>query len=501
MNSSEKNKIPEKKLIENSKTTKYYITTNNVIMDEIQELLTDQDLIKKELIGEDENYYTLEIIFPEEITQKKTDIKFLLLISKQYPTIEPELYCLTVFSHPHLCDGRNLINNIINGEWANKKYPIESIINKIPKFIIKHIETKSDSNKIGKYILNKIYKINFLKKLPIFLHFITNENKILTISDISLCIYLLDKNIGFCILSFYIDIKDIIKVNPNPKKNKIEIKYKSSLNNKIKKFNINTANVETINAILNEKMKIYQQKTGKLPNIDINKVEKEIEVKEIEQKNNEINLEKKLYLMSLYQKAVEYYSAINNPKFIEINHKIHKLLENTKLENTSKDINIDKKVEEKIINDKIANVKKEDNKNILNNAMQENKNKIEIKKEYNPIINNNIQNNKKEDKEEKKIVEKKEEIKNEIVEKKEDKKTEDKKEDNKKIENKQNDKKEKIEEKNNQKLNKDNKKEENKEENKDNKGEKASLRLKIDEGEIGTLDVGDEEEEEEEDEK
>ena len=40
MNSSEKNKIPEKKLIENSKTTKYYITTNNVIMDEIQELLT-----------------------------------------------------------------------------------------------------------------------------------------------------------------------------------------------------------------------------------------------------------------------------------------------------------------------------------------------------------------------------------------------------------------------------------------------------------------------------
>ena len=130
--------------------------------------------------------------------------------------------------------------------------------------------------------------------------------------------------------------------------NKIEIKYKISLNNKIKKFNINTANVETINAILNEKMKIYQQKTGKLPNIDINKVEKEIEVKEIEQKNNEINLEKKLYLMSLYQKAVEYYSAINNPKFIEINHKIHKLLENTQLEYTSKDINIDKKVEEKI---------------------------------------------------------------------------------------------------------------------------------------------------------
>ena len=491
MNSSEKNKIPEKKLIENSKTTKYYITTNNVIMDEIQELLTDQDLIKKELIGEDENYYTLEIIFPEEITQKKTDIKFLLLISKQYPTIEPELYCLTVFSHPHLCDGRNLINNIINGDWANKKYPIESIINKIPKFIIKHIETKSDSTKIGKYILNKIYKINFLKKLPIFLHFITNENKILTISDISLCIYLLDKNIGFCTLSFYIDIKDIIKVNPNPKKNKIEIKYKSSLNNKIKKFNINTANVETINAILNEKMKIYQQKTGKLPNIDINNVEKEIEEKEIEQKDNEINLEKKLYLMSLYQKAVEYYSAINNPKFIEINHKIHKLLENTQLENTSKDINIDKKVEEKI------NVKKDDNKNILNNAMQENKNKIEIKKEENPV-HNNIQNNKKEDKEEKKIVEKKEEMKNEIVEKKEDKKTEDKKEDNKKIENKQNDKKEKIEEKNNQKLNKDNKKEENKEENKDNKGEKASLRLKIDKGEIGTLDVGDEEEEEEE---
>jgi ubiquitin-protein ligase len=63
-----------------------------------------------------------------------------MIINKDYPNKDPELYCLTVFPHPHLCDGRNLLNDIINGEWNKKKLPLETLINKIPNFIIKYNE-------------------------------------------------------------------------------------------------------------------------------------------------------------------------------------------------------------------------------------------------------------------------------------------------------------------------------------------------------------------------
>ena len=485
MNSSEKNQKPEKKKDEKSKNTKYYIGTNNLVMNEIQELLTDQEMIKKSLIEQDDDDYALELIFPKEITQKNNEIKFLLQINKDYPNIEPELYCLTVFCHPHLCDGRNLTKNIINGEWSNKKYPLESIINKIPKFIIKYNEIKNEPIEVGKFILNKYYKINFLKNLPVFFHLIAKENKILTISDISVCLYKLDKKIGFCKLSFYVDIQDIIEVNLNSNKKSITIKY--TLNNKNKKININDSNFETINRILSEKMKIYHKKSGKLPDIDIKKVEKEIEEKENELKKDNKNVEKNLYLMSLYQNAVEYYSAINNPKFIEITHKIHKLLENTQFNISSE------------------KAKDELNDNLKNNINNEEKN----------ISNNNlIQENKKEEKKEK--TEKKKDLINKIKsddkEKKDknedkDKKSEIKKEKKIKIELKKEDGKKdnKTEEKKGKEINNEikneNGKQIKKEEKKEGDNKKASLRLKIDEGELGTLDVGDEEEEEEEDEK
>ena len=41
--------------------------------------------------------------------------------------------------------------------------------------------------------MKKIYKINFIKELPIFFHDKLNNKKILTISDITLCFYDLDK--------------------------------------------------------------------------------------------------------------------------------------------------------------------------------------------------------------------------------------------------------------------------------------------------------------------
>ena len=458
----------------NKKNENVIIISKDPIYNEIQEILTDQEMIKKKLLDQNELSYNLELIFPGELILQKHNVNFLLIIPKNYPKTEPELYCLTVFSHPHLCDGRNLINDIFNKEWTYDNIPIDVIINRIPKFIIKNSEYNNKSLILGKYMMSHLYPISLLKNLPIFFHLIPENNNIITIGDISLCLYELEKENNFknCKLISFINIKDIIEIQTKQKTNLILIKYKCDKTTK--KLNINSQNVETIENILKEKMKIYKKKKGKLPDIDIKYLEKEIAQKEKEllnKENGEKNIvmykEKCLRLMDLYQQSIEYYSAVNDPKFMDINIKIRKLIESNKLTSNS-DNEIKDNDKEQIIKEEKENIsiKNEDNKIKNNNETI----KIEEKKDINIIK-----------KEEKKDINKKEIINNKINEKKEEKEKEKKKEETKK-EKKEENKKVVIKE------NKDKK----------DKDDNNSLRLKIDEGEINTLDVGEDEEEEEE---
>ena len=132
------NNQKEKENIENMKEQNV-VPNNDPVFNEIQEILMDQEMIQKKLIESNEENYKLELIFPSELILKQFNVKFLLIIPKSYPKQEPELYCITIFTHPHICDGRNLINDIINREWTyENNIPIDFIINKIPKFIIKY---------------------------------------------------------------------------------------------------------------------------------------------------------------------------------------------------------------------------------------------------------------------------------------------------------------------------------------------------------------------------
>ena len=448
------------------------ILTKDPLYNEIQEILMDQEMIQKKLLKQSEISYNLEIIFPGELILKKYNVNFLLIIPKNYPKQEPELYCLTTFSHPHLSDGRNLINDILKNEWTYEKIPIDVIINRIPKFIIKCSEYINKSLNIGKYSLNHLYPIELLKNLPIYFHLIPENNNIITIGDISLCLYELEQenNFKYCKLLSFINIKDIIEVQTKQKSNLIIIKYKCDKTTK--KMNINSQNYNTIEDILKEKMKIYKKKTGKIPDIDIIYLEKEIAEKEkelLKKEKGEQNIymykEKCLRLMDLYQQSIEYYSAVNNPKFMDINIKIHKLIESTKLTSIS-DIK-ENKDKDKILKEEKENIKMKDEVNKKKDNIKTNK--IEDKKEITEKKERNIKENK--------DSENKEKEKKEIVEKKEEKMKE-----------------EKIKEKN-EEIKKDEIKEKKEEKKRD---ENNSLRLKIDEKELNTLDVGEDEDEEEE---
>ena len=76
-------------------------------------------------------------------------------------------------------------------------------------------------------------------------------------------------------------------------------------------------------------MDIYKHKEGKLPDIDIIKLEREINQMEIQMKNggNILIFNK---LLSNYEKAIEYYSAVGDKKYEDYKNKIQELLKNEK---------------------------------------------------------------------------------------------------------------------------------------------------------------------------
>ena len=119
--------------------------------------------------------YYLNIIFKKGYFQKKTenkrnidnDLLFILHLVHNFPINRPKLFCLTSLSHIgiELCDGKNILENIISTEW-NSKVQVIDIIIKIPEFIENILQKENNELFLGKYLLNDEYDYNLLLKVP-----------------------------------------------------------------------------------------------------------------------------------------------------------------------------------------------------------------------------------------------------------------------------------------------------------------------------------------------
>ena len=349
---------------------------NSFLIQEINEIMSEQEEIKKNILNYNKNYIELELSIPESLTQSAFPIKFILKISMKFPSEEPELYCITKFSYPHIYDGRNLIDEVLKSKWKSDKYTLDTIINRVPKFIIEFNSSLEDGYLllVGKYIINHLYSTERIREFPIFIknvkeiqkinNKITKINKILTISDLSFCLFeKVDKH--YSKLTFQNDLNNLISIKRNTEQNTITFiwKNKNDENDKIEVI-ILTQDTEEIKSILLEKMelfgkeynvnqKIIKKRMGKLPCTDIEKVEKQIKLmeKEFEDKKN-VNMDIVHRLMSLYQKSVEYYSAINSPQFKVYTDKIKELMGTQKINDL-----IDKSEESKESTDDSINMK------------------------------------------------------------------------------------------------------------------------------------------------
>ena len=374
-----------------------------LITNEVNDIFAEQVLIKKKNLTQKKDFFELEITILKDMIQTEKDISLLIIIQYTYPQSEPEIYCLTEFSSPNICDGRNLLFDIIKKKWQKKVHNLDYVINKLPGFFISFIESRKKNKNfiVGKFELNKLYSLDRLKELPIYFHLITHKekkstfksvktHKIITISEISFCMYEIDNNNkGYCKLIFFADLKDLISTKLENKKTEIEIKWKNLSNDKKSiKIEIISSNYENINKILLDNQKAFlnnnnesnenkekigiinnnnkeskeqsietnkekdiketnnksnenkiedninenkkeldKKKTGSVPNINIAMVEKQIIYieKSINVGDDKPNKEQVNYLMTLYQSAVAYYSALNDDKYKDFKNKIDKL--------------------------------------------------------------------------------------------------------------------------------------------------------------------------------
>ena len=394
-------------------------------------------------------------------------IRFFLILKPTYPDTPPLLYCVSKFCVPPICDGRDLLEEVLQMKWNKEIVFLKLIISLIPPFIgryMKYIKNLNSSNELiikremfGKFYLDSLYESSILKFIP-YLYFnpvlevVGNDKEYMNVED---RVLILTDNflLLFCTKSLYdIDKLRLIFVGPITSLIYIKQYYADeivylkwiskgkdrTINNKFYELQLKTGDgdyiVDTLIDNLSKssiKFKVTNKvngvikREGTVPLVEINLVEEEI--KNLEKKirdKEDVTKESISTLISLYEKAIQYHSALNNQKFeiyIKKTHDIYSNNEYTSLLNmktissANNSYNVTqfkRKRKKKGGGDESEGKKKKEKKT---------KKKLEQKNENIDINNNNENIIKEEDKKEiNKVEEKKEDLKDKNDDKQED---------------------------------------------------------------------------------
>ena len=473
------------------------------ISEEIQNQINELSNIDNRILIESQITSTNEVLIAITINkslinfqQEPLDIiRFLLQLKPSYPDTPPILYCISRFCLPELCDGRDFLEDTLQMKWDKNNCFLKLIISQIPSFVQRYLNYIYGFNNInniiikrkmfGKYYLDGIYENSILKYIP-YLYFesiseiVSIEGKKMNCEDRKILItdnFLL----LFCNKSLYeIDKLKLIFVGPITSLLYIRQFYKDEIvllkwiikgkglqnSNYTQQFKtedgdyivdtlIDNLSKKSINFKVTNKVNGNIKREGTVPLVEINLVEEEIKNLENKIKNKESMTKESIsILINLYEKAIQYYSALNDKKFEIYIKKIHDIYSNNEytsllnmktVTNTNNQYNVTQfkrkrkkrgvgddtanKKKKKIIKKNISEENNNDNniiKELGNNNIEEEVNKKENDKENNNI--NNIDNNIKQNIQNEKIEEQKEEIKKENENINANDKVEDKKE-------------------------------------------------------------------------
>ena len=389
-------------------------------------------------------------------------IRFILQIKSTYPETPPLLFCISRFCIPELCDGRDFLEDTLQMKWDKNNCFLKLIISQIPSFVQRYLNYINGNNVInniilrrkmfGKYYLDAIYETSIIKYIP-YLYFnnisevVSIEGKKMLLEDRKMLItdnflllfcpknlYEIDKlKLVFVgpitsllyIRQFYKDgivlLKWIIKGKGLQNSN-FTMQFKTQDGDYIVDTLIDNLSKRSINFKVTNTINGNIKREGTVPMVEINLVEEEI--KNLEKKiNNKENITKESIsiLINLYEKAIQYYSALNNKRFEIFIKKIHEVYSNTEytsllnmktVSNANNQYNVTqfkRKRKKRNIGDEGTNKKKKEkkikNKTEINNEnvldIKDNNNAEKEKKESeNNIDNENINNIKNENEDE-----------------------------------------------------------------------------------------------------
>ena len=298
--------------------------------------------------------YNINISIPNNKSQKQNeDYEFILSLN----LTKKNILLFSKNINP-ISDGRNILPLITQNKNKKVKLNFHSLeeidLFEIIKDLNQFLLEQKFLNLYGYYYLGEEYDskvINMLQNIEKIncnhLDLINGEvieiPSICTISDDNFCLY--EKSQDNYILIFYSNIKNLLSFNKTAdsivtlnwrkkvaiKKDEVifciyPLKIKSEQDEDMDK--VMDILIEKIRKI-GFKMNINEKKKGEIPNIDIEAVEGEIIRLESQLKNRE-NILVFNRLIQNYEKVIEYYSALNDDKYVEFNNKMKELLSNEK---------------------------------------------------------------------------------------------------------------------------------------------------------------------------
>lgn len=313
----------------------------------------DSNILTKIIKIEKDEYHITLTIPPSLLlsTDVTTGIEFLLYIQCNFPFNPPRLFCLTPFAFPSICDGRDMLEAVLNNQWTHQTKLID-IVNAIPNFIIHYINAlkSKEISLVGNYYLDNKYDMALMESLPVYFEKVkekiqmsgkeTEITRYVMISDIFFLLFENDNimdiwNRNTVRLAFWSNLRALKTIKKIVNGDSCELIWRTKNDNSYN-MKLKTEKTQQIVDLIMKNLKqfgidytvtksILGPKTGIIPAIDIEMVEKqviEIEEKIISDKSSE----QLLFLMTLYEKAIEYYSATNNPRYQLFTKKIQEIM-------------------------------------------------------------------------------------------------------------------------------------------------------------------------------